>query len=315
MQKFAGLFIFLMLVFLIVAYGSSREEVAETAVPTLEIATATNTLEPTETSAPTETTVPPTEESITTATPAKPTNTPTPDRSIPTAQPLSEGNEIDAMQLVLNSEERVQNLETIQYTENTLVVATSFSQQTTQHCAIEGSDRAYCRTSIVFIFGEEEPEETFNEVVQLGEQIWFREGDGEWLDVTIELAESGVFAQEAFQQLAFSEFMMEVELVGETTIDGVLVYEVAFSLDAVAYASTILSEEFADIFASSAGENEATGRIWIGQMDMLARKMLLEMPFVILGENVRMTIEDTLFGFDEPVEIPDPTAEQQVFKS
>ena len=336
MKRLIG-FGWLLIILVLVACGAGGENVVETAVPTQEVAAATETPEPTETaeptetvaptetSAPTETAVPPTEEPIAeeespetedpaateepeaTATTAKPTLTPTPDKIIPTAQPLAEDDEIDALQLVLDSEDRSRGLQTSRFTQNILVLTTGFEQQVTQNCQMELPDHGYCRTDIVFTVNDGAPLETYNETVQDGEQTWLREEGGEWREVTAELAESDVISQEGLQQLTMSEFMLEANVAGETTIDGVPVYEVVFDLDVNTYVASILGEELADLFTSGAGENSGSGRTWIGQEDRLARKALIEMSFVIEGQTVFITTQVSSFGFNEPVEIPAPT--------
>ena len=109
------------------------------------------------------------------------------------------------------------------------------------------------RTDIVFTFGDNDPVTTYNETVQDNEQLWLREEDGPWRDITTEFADSEMFSQEGLQQLILSEFMEEAEVVGETVIDDVPVYEVAFTLDVNTYFASILGEEMAALF---------TGRCW-----------------------------------------------------
>ena len=341
MKKFMKLY-GLLLVLLLVACGSdnSNGEVSETAVaiPTQEIAAVTDTPEPTETTVPptdtpeptatavptdtpepTETAVPPTDtpepidtkEPAPTDTPAKPTSTPAPDEeeAVPTAQPLTEDVEIDAMQLVLDSEARARSLQTSQFTQNVRVTLTGLEQHVTQHCMAELPDKAYCRSDITLIIGEAEPIETYNETVQQDERLWLREEGGEWQDATNEFTQSGMFSEEGLEQLVLSEFMEEAEVTGETVIDGVPVYEVTFTLDVNAYFASILGEEMAELFASGATENSGNGRSWIGQEDMLVRKAFIEMFILIEGEEMHVTTQVASFGFNEPVEIPDPTAQ------
>ena len=325
MKKFIGLFGTLCISLLLVACQSGVEEVAATAVPTQEIAAVTDTPEPTETAvppthtpAPTETAVPPTQKPAAantstavaaTDTPTKATLTPTPKPPIPTAQPLGDGTELDAMQLVLDSEARARSLETSQFRQNVSVIAPGFEQLMTQNCATELPDRAYCRTDIVFTFGDNDPVTTYNETVQDNEQLWLREEDGPWRDITAEFADSEMFSQEGLQQLILSEFMEEAEVVGETVIDDIPVYEVAFTLDVNTYFASILGEEMAALFTAGAGENSGHGRSWIGQNDMLVRKAFIEMIIVIEGEEMTVTTQVASFGFNEPVTIPDPEAE------
>lgn len=320
MKRWIG-FYCLLGVALLLASCQSGEEATATAAATQEITAVTDTPQPTATAVPVTDTpeatatlipptkTPPTPPTVAVTTVAKPAATPTPDKSVPAAQPLAEGQEIDAMQLVLDSERRALNLETSQLTQNVLVTTTGFEQRMTQNCATELPDHAYCRSDIVVTAGGNEPLESYNETVQDGEQIWLRQEGGEWRDVTAEFAESQIFSQEGLQQLTFSEFIDEAEVVGETTIDGVPVYEVAFSLDVNAYVASILGEELAALFTAGADENSGSGRTWIGQADRLVRKALIEMSFVIQGETMSITTQAASFGFNEPVEIPEPTAE------
>lgn len=324
MKKFMGFYCLFGLSLLLLGCQSGEEA---TASPTQEIAVATDTAAPTETVAPTQTTIPvtntpeptatlipptktpPTPPTVAATTAVKPAATSTPDKVVPPAQPLVGDGVIDVMQLVLDSEKRVQNLETSQFTQIVLVTTAGFEQRVTQNCAAELPDHVYCRSDVVITVGSDAPLETDNETVQDGEQLWLREEGGEWRDVTTEFAQSELFSQEGLQQLTLSEFMVEAELAGETTIDDVAVYEVGFDLDVNAYVSTILGEEMAALFTASAEENSGRGRIWIGQDDLLVRKALVEMSFLIEGEEISITTQAASFGFNEPVEIPDPTAE------
>ena len=162
MKKLVGLISILCIGLGLVACQSGVEEAAATAVPTQEIAAVTDTPEPTETTAPTETAVPPThtpaptetaapthttaptetavpptQKPAATDTPTKANLTPTPEPPIPTAQPLGDGTELDAMQLVLDSEARARSLETSQFRQNVSVIAPGFEQLMTQNCATE----------------------------------------------------------------------------------------------------------------------------------------------------------------------------------
>jgi hypothetical protein len=286
----------------------------------------TNTPEPTDTpeptAVPTDTPEPePTDEPEPTATQSRPTLTPTPDKSRPEATPTPEettatgaGNDdpetADALQLIIQAEERAQRLETI--TINQLIIVSVpglFEQKIDQTCATQLPTDAYCTMIVTVTFEGGDPVETIVETVTLGEQSWLREEGGEWEELPPDMLEQQGFSQEGLEQLKISEFILEAEQTGETIIDGVPVYEISFTLDVNNYFASILGEEAAELFTQGAEENSGSGRMWIGQEDMLSRKVTVEMTFVIEGESLTVTTQAASSGHDEPVEIPDPTGD------
>lgn len=307
--------------------GAAPQEVAEvtgsptaTAEPTDTPApTATETPLPTDTptAVPTNTPMPPP-----TNTPAKQKATATPDKAKPQPLPTKEATgepgsttessgEIDARQLITDSEEKSHDLDYISLTQNVNVEAESFSQHMTQTCHSAPPDRAYCLSEITVTVGETDPIETSNEMVQIEDQLWAREEEGEWMELPPEFLDESGFSSEGLEQITLSEFITGAELSGETTIDDVPVYEITFDMDIEGYFATVLGEETAAFFVENMSDSEGSGRMWIGQKDSLPRKALVEMSFAIEGETLTMTTQVAYHGFNKPVEFPDPTAETE----
>jgi hypothetical protein len=275
--------------------------------------TDTATPEPTDTPAPTDTPQP-----TATATRPRPTATATRPRPTETAAPDADDSddsgentgELDALRLVIEAETAARELRTITMMQNVNVNFQIVEQTSIQTCYIELPDHTYCVTDSIVSFGSTEPVTTTNEVVQIGEQVWIREGvDGEWQELPEDALGAAGLSEEGLGQLRLSDYMTEVELVGETTIDGVPVHEVTFGLDVPAYFSSVLGEEAAEQFLASAGDSSGSGTMWIGQEDNLTRKALVEMMIEVEGQEMVMTTQVTYTAFNEPVEIPDPTAE------
>jgi hypothetical protein len=217
--------------------------------------------------------------------------------------------ELDALRLVIEAETAAKELETMTFVQNLDFDFQIFQQNMVQTCYVELPDSSYCVTEAVVSFAGQEPVTTTNEVVQNGDQVWLREGEGDWQELPPDTIEQIGLSEEGLGQLRMSDYMLEATLAGETIIDGVSVDEVTFDLDVNAYFQSILGEAAAEQFLASASDGMGSGTMWIGQEDKLTRKALIEMSFTVEGQQLVVSTQAVYTDFNQPVEIPDPTAD------
>jgi hypothetical protein len=217
--------------------------------------------------------------------------------------------QLDALRLVIEAETAGRALETMAFSQNINFSYQILEQNMVQTCYAEVPDHSYCITEAVISIAGQEPVTTTNEVVQDGQQVWLREGGGEWQELPPDAVEQFGLSEEGLGQLRMSDYMLEATLSGETIIDGVPVHEVTFDLDVYAYFESILGEAAAEQFLASASNGMGSGTMWIGQEDKLTRKAVIEMSFEIEGQELVVSTQAVYMGFNEPVEIPDPTAD------
>jgi hypothetical protein len=153
--------------------------------------------------------------------------------------------------------------------------------------------------------GEPEDLEVQFEMVQLDGEAWVRmEGEEVW--VAAPQDDSSLSASNQLSLEDLEPYLLDAQIVGETEIDGEVVYEITFDLDMVAFLGSVLGEDFADEMPEDLDEFFMSVRFWIGQDDLLTRKVVVEMSMQVDGEVFDMGMNFTYSKYNEPVEIPDP---------
>lgn len=322
-----GKLFFLLLLWLLpllIGCGSAGEtsEATEAAPP--PSATPTESATPPPTDTPTATTLPtatatetplpspsPTEAAFAESTPTRsqppPASAETP---LATAQPLEGDDGPDPLQLIAKAEPGMRRLQSVTVRQSTTFEMVGLRQSQNQTCQARPSrQNTYCVTETTVAFGDSEPMETYMELVQQGDRFWVREdADGDWEELPAEALEESGLSMDSVTDLRIGDHMTTAALAGTTILDGAPVYEITFALDVATYFQALLGEEAGRAFLDMATSSEADGRLWIGQEDFLLRRANVEMRFTIEGETVSALSQAAYTGFDEPVDIPDPTA-------
>ncbi|MEZ4645331.1 MAG: LppX_LprAFG lipoprotein [Chloroflexota bacterium] len=286
----------------------------ETPVPT-ETATA---IPPTETPPPTETAVP--TEIPPTATRSKPTATPTraKETATATAVPDSDSNSDatpdaaapDALELLTKSSEAQGKLDSFTQIQTISMESDLFTQTQTQTCMYDMPDQIYCYNETAGIYGSETVTGT-TEMVYNGEAFWMRQNEGEWEQMPEDFMQQMGYSEDltAQSRMVLDESLITAATItGETVIDGVPVYQIEAEMDLSAMLEIMLNEEMAAQFADMVEDGTLTTTLWIGQEDNLTRKQLVNMSFTVEGMELTMSMQAANTGFNEPVDIPDPTA-------
>ncbi|MCB8968938.1 MAG: LppX_LprAFG lipoprotein [Ardenticatenaceae bacterium] len=284
----------------------------ETPVPT-ETATA---IPPTETPPPTETAVP--TEIPPTATRSKPTATPTRAKETATATAVPDSNSDatpdaaapDALELLTRSSEAQGKLDSFTQIQTISMESDLFTQTQTQTCMYDMPDQIYCYNETAVIYGSETVTGT-TEMVYNGEAFWMRQNEGEWEQMPEDFMQQMGYSEDltAQSRLVLDESLITAATItGETVIDGVPVYQIEAEMDLSAMLEIMLNEEMAAQFADMVEDGTLTTTLWIGQEDNLTRKQLVNMSFTVEGMELTMSMQAANTGFNEPVDIPDPTA-------
>ena len=101
-------------------------------------------------------------------------------------------------------------------------------------------------------------------------------------------------------------YLDSAEIVGETEIDGMTVYEISFELDLAEFMDTFMGEELSDLPAEDIGEFDMSVRYWLGQDDLLTRKAVIELDMEVEDESLYILMNMSLSDYGKPVKIPDP---------
>lgn len=319
------LFLFMVLALMLVSCGgetetadtpeATPETVAEVATDTPQ-PTATDeptaTPEPTNTATPEPTNTPaPTDTPAPTNTPSAPEPTPTKPRPTPASQTgSSEEGDVAGLELMVKSEDSMRELETVSFDQEVVLEAEGFSQVIAQNCMADNlEETAYCVTELTINFAGGEPITLTTETVMREGTTWVRTEGAEWEEQPADALESAGLSPDGLTDLRISDYVIETLSVTETDLNGVPVYEIEFVLDVNAYFGSILGEEMANSIIQEGANNEGGGIIWIGVEDLLTYKLNVLMTLEADGQTLTMTTRAVYEGFNEPVEIPDPTAE------
>lgn len=310
---------------------SSTPLPTNTAVPT---ATNTATSEPTNTATtvPTDTKTPTPTETATpektepTNTPEKPTTTPSSPESQPdsTSTPDDDNNNEsennhdleEAVAILEQTEAHAAELETTNALANISMSIIDFTTPTTATIEMQmvcqeevQLQNAYCSMSMIMDLGIEgmDPIEVVVETVTLNGETWVREDGGPWKIEPPGTGNSNEFSLDNFSISELRPFIQEGAVVGESVIDEVPVYEVMLVVD---------MEGLLGLLGGLPIESETSVNVdpvsihyWVGKEDYLTRKLSMEMNFQLNESAFAMTMQMSLKDFNQPVEIPDPTAD------
>lgn len=288
-----------------------------TATPT---ATVTATLQPTNTSQPTHTATPD-KPSATATRPrasATPSNlNPTPSKTTPTPAALDTATAVatltesdkDVLQLVTKAEGAMRKLETTHFGQTVTTTVGSMSQVVEQDCQSNLLEKSsYCVVTGRVLIEGSDPIETHSEVVSIGDDLWIRQEGGEWVKQPADLLESAGISQDGIGTLRISEFMLHLAVSDDSQeINDEPLYEISFDLDMRAYIASIFTGEMLQLLTEQSEGNTGHGSLLIGQKNALFYQMSLLVTLHVQGQDLVISTEAVYDGFNEPVEIPDPT--------
>jgi hypothetical protein len=255
-----------------------------------------------------------------------------PDIIIPTYSPSSlvargtiEPNQAEALAVILESEDNLANLQTLFLT--THVTRTRYFDGSStrsdvvvrQTCQLRLPNDSYCvseRTTTLFqaMTGEilAGPVTVTNETVVLNNRIWLRLlEEEEWNEVTAEAFASLISEDQELSHLILSPYISDASLLGEATLNGRNAYMIDFSITIPKYFHIVFGEETKHIVSVREDDNT----LWIDTETGLLIQDRINLYFTVdtAGDNayarwsIGAYIVTTYYGFNEPVEIPDPT--------
>lgn len=292
-------------------------EPTETAVPT-----NTATPQPTDTAVPTETPAPTRLKITSTPVKMRPTSLPEKLPPVPTSHPLTD-NTVDVYAIIEKAQTISEQVESMHLWMNMLVEVEGITQDMTMDCDVETIsendsepyENMYCQVQVLFsMFGESGGEAINLEMIQLGSEAWMRvEGEEMWMPIPQE--ESSLVATDQLSLEDMEPYLEDAQIIGETEIDGVVVYEIEFDMDVFAFMTSFMGQEFEDTDLEELDEFLMTVRYWIGQDDLLTRKAVIDMALQIEGEPFNMLINMALSNYNEPVKIPNPGEADAIIKN
>lgn len=216
----------------------------------------------------------------------------------------------DGLALIQAAEENSHNQETLTMEQIVVVSATGFSQSTNQTCVSDiPAEATFCETlTTVNIIGTQ-PVTSSIQLVQIGADAWLREESGRWEPFPVETMEN--LNTKDIAQLRLSDYMLETQVVRRVTIDELETYQIDFALDVDRYFAFILGEEAAAQFAALSSDSYGSGSIWIAIATPLPIRVSATMGFTIEGEELLTEVKANYHSYNQPIEIPDPTADSE----
>lgn len=223
------------------------------------------------------------------------------------------GDSPDAMTILQKSQEAQDKVHTLTQHQVTVLVSSGITQTQTHDCQRELPNNAYCQISIgTQLPGAANAITTTLEMVLLDGVYWVREtSDDAWEQLPEDLLQQmGMADQLAFEFSIDPIYVTRAEIIGEREIDGVPAYEIQAALDAELYFNDYFNEETAAQILENLDEASFVTTLWIGREDFITRKQVLTMILsTIEGETITTTAQVINNRIDEPVFIPDPTAD------
>jgi hypothetical protein len=224
---------------------------------------------------------------LATATPAIPTDTPEPTM---TPEPLTPEKILSA------GIEKINEQSTFRYRVSvTLNVSDQPPIKLGAVGSLEAPDRAY---SIVTL-----PDNSVNETLAVGSEIYTRPLDGEWKIVPPDEMDATIEGLGIIKDIKdFLTSPINLVQVADDKANNIDCYTLEFDMDA----RTVMADWEA---AAQTDFETATGKskLWIGKGDLLIRQWRMELNYTVLGSPEVFVIEYTLYGFNEPVKIPQLT--------
>lgn len=311
-----------------VAAATHTPQATATSTPT-QVPTATHTPTPAPTDTPTHTPTPeptatkqpsPTPTIRASATPgAKVKPAPTGDATATGPEDNTETSEVtpvdpalDAMTILAKSQEAQSKVQTLTQHQVTLLVSGGVTQTQTHDCQRELPANAYCIIVIQVELAEmPEPMTSTLEMLVVDGAYWARETDEDaWEQLPDDLLQQmGLSDQLQFEFSVDPAYVTAAEITGQRVLDGIPVYEIQAELDAEQYFAQYFNEEMAAQILANTDDVSFTTTLWLSQEDFITRKQEVLMTLTTVdGETIFSSVQVTNSHINEPVSIPDPTA-------
>ena len=218
-----------------------------------------------------------------------------PPTEVPTATPQPTPTSQGVEGILSASSAAMQQVNSMQFTFETTVEAVGQTITTTGEGAMQNPDTVYMKLDILG---------NTVEFLMLGDQGSYIKlpGATDFTQMTQDDVATLGEPPDIKAQMDLSKFASQSSLQGEEDLNGVPTYVISFDLDMPRYlAGNPDSSGFLDA-ANTTGQ----GKMWIGKEDNLLYQMTMEMQSASETLPVGITNTFTFFGFNEPVEIPQP---------
>jgi outer membrane lipoprotein-sorting protein len=209
---------------------------------------------------------------------------------------------LTAQDILTNSSTAMANVSSFSFTMYIMINSGSSPTTISVNGVAEPPERTYMTMDV--------SEDTVEMVMLSTEEIYIRivdlEEPQEWTVVPPEqLGQLGFDLDSVLQTGNSMQYYIDPQLVGTETINDVECYHITYTIDTTQMMATL--GEFYQ--AAEVTLDDATGEIWIGVDDHLIYKTQSNVAVTAMGVQTQEAVTINLSGFNEPVEIPDPTAQ------
>ncbi|MCL4264317.1 MAG: hypothetical protein KJ069_13925 [Anaerolineae bacterium] len=220
---------------------------------------------------------------------------------------------LDALTILLKSEEAQNKVETLTQEQVQVTASTGFTQTQIMECQREVPANAFCEMTIIIEIADyPEPITTTAQMVYQDGLLWLREdSDGEWEQLPEDfLQQMGMADQLEFEMSINPDFIVAAEIVGEREWEGIPVYEIEVELDSELYFAEYFSDDASAQIIDNLAESFFHTILWISKEDFITRHQELTLTLITVdGETITTSGTVTNRDINEPVDIPDPAAE------
>lgn len=209
---------------------------------------------------------------------------------------------LTAQEILTNSSTAMTNVSSFSYTMYIMINSGETPTTISVNGVAEPPERTYMTLDV--------SEDTVEMVMLSTEEIYIRianpEEPQEWTAVPPEqLGQLGFDLDSVLQTGNSMEYYIDPQLIGTETINDVECYHITYTIDTTEMMATL--GEFYQ--AAEVTLDNATGEVWIGVNDSLIYKTQSTVAVTAMGVQTQEAVTINLSGFNEPVEIPDPTAQ------
>ncbi|HWQ47263.1 MAG TPA: LppX_LprAFG lipoprotein [Longilinea sp.] len=209
---------------------------------------------------------------------------------------------LSAQEILTNSSTAMENVSSFTYTMYIMINSGETPSTISVNGVAEPPDHTYMTLEV--------SEGTVEMVMLSTEEIYVRilnlENPQDWTVVPPEqLGQLGFDLDSVLQTGNSLDYYIDPQLVGTETINGVECYHITYTIDTTEMMATL--GEFYQ--AAEVTLDDATGEVWVGVDDSLIYKTQSNVAVTAMGIQTQEAVTINLSAFNEPVEIPDPTAQ------
>jgi hypothetical protein len=223
---------------------------------------------------------------------------------------ITDTPEPDPIQLLATAETILEQSDSLQFSQSFSSAFGKWVDSAEQSCTWQEPGQLYCLT--------EETAASFGTVSQVpfefvrqGDEVWARQGGSWWQSESPEqeaaLLPGPIRLTEVGQlDIFISDFIQNTESTVQNNLNGVVVHEIVYSLDAKRYYLAVMpgDEALNMNLVESFDDLTATATVWIGLNDFLMHQSNVEMISITNGGTLTITDQIEFENYNQPVTIP-----------